>query len=276
VGRVRFDAKTGVVQGVFEALTSGPRDFERMDISPDGLQLVVATAQRQQEDLYLMATDGTGMRQLTNDSARDRAPRWSPDGRHVLFYSDRGGTFFELWTIDRDGSGLRKLTTSQGLQYPVPSHDGARVAATAVNAWQVYIYDAQDFSKAPEVLPPLPVEWRQGNLAVHDWSPDSRELKGSTGSVAWVYSLDQHVYSQLQSKVSFGIALTWLRDGRFVFTQQGRLFLADPTGNARPIYTIDGDAISYPRVNADGSYVYFEHGSQSGDIWIVRFDEAKR
>jgi dipeptidyl aminopeptidase/acylaminoacyl peptidase len=46
---------------------------------------------------------------LTRDGAADIEPCFSSDGQHVLFASNRGGAF-QLWQIDRDGSGLRPVT----------------------------------------------------------------------------------------------------------------------------------------------------------------------
>src|SRR5437870_7019296 len=62
-----------------------------------------------QEDIFIIKTDGTGLRQLTDDYERDRHPRWSPDGKQITFYSIRSGKY-EVWTINRDGSGLRQRT----------------------------------------------------------------------------------------------------------------------------------------------------------------------
>ena len=38
---------------------------------------------------------------------------------------------------------------------------------------------------------------------------------------------------------------------------------------------IPGAILDRPRLNADGSYLYFLRGEQSGDVWIVRFGHAE-
>ena len=38
------------------------------------------------------------------------------------------------------------------------------------------------------------------------------------------------------------------------------------------VLAIDGEGISLARLSPDGTWLYFLHGSASGDIWTVRFD----
>src|SRR3989440_1735832 len=68
-------------------------------------------------------------RQLTFAPARDRSPRWSPDGRAVYFVSDRGDTS-QLWVLPLDGGEPRALTSLEegALSEPLPSPDGKQVA----------------------------------------------------------------------------------------------------------------------------------------------------
>src|SRR5205085_4958312 len=47
---------------------------------------------------------------LTNTTKKDKHPRWSPDGKQILFESDRSGDN-QLWVIDIGGGEARQLTT---------------------------------------------------------------------------------------------------------------------------------------------------------------------
>jgi TolB protein len=65
--------------------------------SPDGRQLaVVRVAQFElpdaRNDIFVMNADGSGLRNLSNHPAEDFDPRWSSDGRSIVFASLRGGT----------------------------------------------------------------------------------------------------------------------------------------------------------------------------------------
>jgi dipeptidyl aminopeptidase/acylaminoacyl peptidase len=84
-------------------------------ISPDGKTVVyvVATADlagnKSSSNLWLAPTDKGKPRQLTTAKAKDHHPRWSPDGKRILFESTRSGAS-QLWVIDLRGGEARHLT----------------------------------------------------------------------------------------------------------------------------------------------------------------------
>jgi TolB protein len=49
--------------------------------------------------------------QLTHDSGRNDFPSWAPDGRHLVFQSDRRGKW-QLWTMLADGTQQKQVTSS--------------------------------------------------------------------------------------------------------------------------------------------------------------------
>jgi TolB protein len=59
-------------------------------------------------EIYVMNVDGSGLKRLTNDSAIDGLPTWSPNGGSIAFVSNQGGAW-GLWVMNADGSGRRKL-----------------------------------------------------------------------------------------------------------------------------------------------------------------------
>jgi dipeptidyl aminopeptidase/acylaminoacyl peptidase len=112
--------------------------FQRVSdpqISPDGkfVVYVVATvdldANKSSSSLWLASTGGnTERRQLTNANKKDRHPRWSPDGKRILFESNRSGDN-QLWIIDVGGGEARQLTTiSTEASNGVWSRDGKQIA----------------------------------------------------------------------------------------------------------------------------------------------------
>ncbi len=103
-------------------------------ISPDGklVVYVVGTVDldgnKSFSTLWLASTDKGEPRQLTNTTKKDRHPRWSPDGKHILFESNRSGDN-QLWIIDLTGGEARQLTTiSSEASNGIWSRDGKHVA----------------------------------------------------------------------------------------------------------------------------------------------------
>jgi TolB protein len=60
-------------------------------------------------DIYIMEIASRQIVQLTHDSGRNDFPSWSPDGRHIVFQSNRGGTE-QIWSVLADGTHLQQLT----------------------------------------------------------------------------------------------------------------------------------------------------------------------
>jgi dipeptidyl aminopeptidase/acylaminoacyl peptidase len=85
-------------------------------ISPDGstvaytLTTVDLAGNRTTTNIWLASTGNDSRRQLTNTTKHDRHPRWSPDGKRILFESDRSGDN-QLWVINVGGGEARQLTT---------------------------------------------------------------------------------------------------------------------------------------------------------------------
>jgi Tol biopolymer transport system component len=64
-------------------------------------------------DLSSEAGEVSGLRQLLPESAHDYAPQPSPDGRQIVFESERSGSD-EIWKCNADGSSPLRLTTLNG------------------------------------------------------------------------------------------------------------------------------------------------------------------
>ncbi|MGC8878574.1 MAG: LysM peptidoglycan-binding domain-containing protein [Anaerolineae bacterium] len=84
--------------------------------SPDGGKIAFMSLTREgagNYEIYVMNSDGQNVVRLTNNSANDGLPTWSPDGSTIAFVSDRDGTW-GIWAMNPDGSNQRKLFTMRG------------------------------------------------------------------------------------------------------------------------------------------------------------------
>ncbi|MFQ5578602.1 MAG: LysM peptidoglycan-binding domain-containing protein, partial [Anaerolineae bacterium] len=64
-------------------------------------------------EIWTINQDGSDPLRLTNNSANDGLPAWSPDGQSIAFVSDRGGVW-AVWVVDAAGGEPRKLFDMQG------------------------------------------------------------------------------------------------------------------------------------------------------------------
>jgi TolB protein len=80
-------------------------------IEPENGKLVFASYQAKYRNRHIFTTltDGSGLKQLTDGSGDDYAPRWSPDGKKIAFVSKRDGNP-EIYVMDTDGKNVTRLT----------------------------------------------------------------------------------------------------------------------------------------------------------------------
>lgn len=62
------------------------------------------------EKIFKVNIDGTGLKQVINDSSRQWNPRWSPDGRSFAYISQDSRNLDQLFIANADGTGSKQVT----------------------------------------------------------------------------------------------------------------------------------------------------------------------
>lgn len=102
-----------------------------LDVSPDGKTIVFDLL----GDLYSLPVTGGEASRLTSGPAFDAQPRYSPDGKTIVYTSDGTGAE-NLWLVDPDGSHPRALTRERQSQFVSPAWtpDGNYIAVSRSSA----------------------------------------------------------------------------------------------------------------------------------------------
>ena len=103
---------------------------------PDG-RLVYSSMTAGTEQLWTMRADGSEQRQLTNDRFAKGSPAVTPDGRYVVFVSNRSDVF-QVWRMDIDGGNLTQLTEGGAKNFPAVSPDGKWVLYNTIADWNLW------------------------------------------------------------------------------------------------------------------------------------------
>ena len=111
----------------FARFTTSKGTWMSLDVSPDGQTIVFDLL----GDLYTMPITGGTATRIRSGLAHDMAPRFSPDGKWVVFVSDQSGDD-NVWLVSTDGKQTRQVTTGVETTYFSPDFtpDGQYIVAS--------------------------------------------------------------------------------------------------------------------------------------------------
>jgi Tol biopolymer transport system component len=169
---------------VLRSFTSGWFSFQRASFSPDG-RFVAFSAVREggppHGDVFLMTADGRNEAVVAGHPAEDRLLGWTPDGRSLVFLSDRAGTR-DIWTVHITGGKqqgepeLLKKDFGRDSEVLGFAPDGSFYYKTHTSSGRLY-NGAVDLETGKVLEPPAPVTTRYtGPPDQPIWSPDGSNL----------------------------------------------------------------------------------------------------
>lgn len=146
--------------------------------SPDAKQIAFCYPVGDAAEIFVINSDGSGLKQLTSDGSFDCFPRWSPDGNYIAFARTFMPTNQTLITVIRaDGTGPKTTLTNGDFRFwgafgPIYTPDGREILFESqrgglVSAAWIMASDGAH----PRRFTPAPLE-----AAAFDISPNGKDI----------------------------------------------------------------------------------------------------
>ena len=245
--------------------------------SPDGKSVLFVSDRDGNAEIYIKDLYESTPRRLTNHPAHDEFPTFSPDGTQIVFNSNREDENFDVYLMNVDGTGLKRLTTWKSDEEIRPgcwSPDGTKIAIASTKDGKpnVYVMEVEPFSPAailedaakdfvsatysPDGMSLIYVsraEDKSGELFIRDLDKrEDRFLLGSESSDMSPRVAPDGGSIALQTRINGNaeVCLISIAGGDL------RNLTDSPTRDADPAWSPDGSRIAFVS-NRDGNYDIF-------------------
>jgi WD40 repeat protein len=153
-------------------LTSGTTTGTAFDVvCAAASQLALVRGRSSLAEIYTIKSNGSGDVRLTNNTAQETDPAWSPDGSKIAVVSYRDGNA-EIYVMDANGANVTRLTTNVAVEGdPAWSPDGSKIAfwSTRDGNPEIYVMEANGSN-------PVRLTNQAGDDLDPTWSPDGSKI----------------------------------------------------------------------------------------------------
>lgn len=292
-------ALISLVDGALRVLkTSSPTGAGSVKggLSPDGRYIVYderANPEAKQTDIFLLSVETGKETPLVQHPADDLFPVWTPDGKGVLFASDRSGKL-GLW-LQRVGDGKPQgapelVKADAGNIYPMGfTPKGAFYYGLDAGARDVYTATL-DLQAGKVLQAPAPISQRYvGSNSLPTWSPDGKylayvsrrgafpsQLSNFGSRVLVIRSVETGQERDLPVDLGGITEHLWARDGRSLIAmgqnKQGfGIFRIDAqTGTLTILMQAPGINYRWPVLSADGKTLFYAQNTKPPKGWSIR------
>ncbi len=261
-------------EGKESPVSQHKRDYDDLRVAPDATRIAARIFDKTNSDVWILEIERDMFTRLTVDEAVDRFPLWSPDGKWIVFASQRGSSALNLFRQLADGTGeAERLTTSDNRQVPWSfSPDGSILvfeeSRPKTDADILYLrLDGED--RKPEVF--LATSFVEVGPAV---SPDGKWIAyGSNESGEFEIYVRPFLRPGAKVKISEGRGWVpkWSPDGAEIFYRgEGKLMAVAVSvqddvfraQNPRQLFELKGSGYSFSYdVAPDGNRFLFQRAA---------------
>jgi serine/threonine protein kinase len=224
-------------QGREQPLAVPPRPYLHPRLSPDGTRVALFSGD-QDFNLWIWNLARATLTRLTSEPGADTSPVWTPDGRRVVFTSQRRGVLNLFWQAADSTDTAERLTESANVQVPTGiTRDGSQLVFFENTSTAGSDLMLLTLTPPRRVTPLLATRFNERNGII---SPDGRWLAYESDSSGrdeiYVRPFPAVGAGQWQVSTAGGRQPLWARNGRELFyaAPDGALLsvLVEPHGDA--------------------------------------------
>jgi serine/threonine-protein kinase len=201
-----------------ETIDAPPRAYLYPRLSPDGTRIAIYCAD-QEQDIWIWDLRRATLARLTSEPGLDQNPVWTPEGRRLIFTSDRAGGVRNLWWQAADGTGAaERLTASNNTHYPTGiTPDGTSVVFHENKPMDFDLMQLA-LDSSHRVTPLLQTKFAERNGSVsHDGRWLAYESDSSGRFEIHVRPFPNAGSGQWQVSTGGGVAPVWAPSGKELF-----------------------------------------------------------